>query len=162
MGILESSSRSKTLPLICPIRNKQVSILPEEQVRVHLLFYLLSSLGFPKSCIAIEKELSQMPHLKGVAHSLPKRRADIICYAKDVHPIEPFYPLLLIECKAVKLTNRMRNQVVGYNHFLKAHYIALVNAEEVQMGWFDAATAEYQWINRLVSYNDLVSAVKIK
>lgn len=149
------------MSLICPIRNKQVSLLPEEQVRVHLLSYLLS-LGFPKSCIAIEKELSKMPHLKGAKHPLPKRRADIICYAKDVHPTEPFYPLLLIECKAVKLTARMRNQVEGYNHFLKAHYIALVNAEEVQFGWFDHLKAEYQWINRFVGYNDLISAVKIK
>lgn len=142
-------------PLYCPIRKFHVSSLPEERVRVQLLNQLIFSLGYPRSCIAVEKELAQMPHLRLVDQKFPQRRADLICFAKGIHPEHDLYPLLLIECKAVKLTPKMVNQVVGYNHFIKAYFIALVNQEEARTGWFDPIEGAYRFIPRVPSYTQL-------
>jgi hypothetical protein len=143
-------------PLICPIRKVAVSSLPEERIRVQLLCDLINKLGYPASHIAVEKELSQVPHLQGAGHRLPLRRTDIVCFAKGIHPTEALYPLLVIECKAVKLTGKMVNQVIGYNHYLQARYIALVNATEVRTGWKDPASGEYHFVPYLPTYDQLI------
>lgn len=142
--------------LICPIRKAAVASLPEERIRVQLLCDLIEKLGYPSSGLAVEKELAQIPHLRSMGGKLPKRRADIICFAKGIHPTEELYPLLLIECKALKLTSKMINQVVGYNHYLKACYIALVNHEEIRTGWFDRTTQTYKFVPYLPTYAELL------
>lgn len=125
-----------------------------------LLRHLIDVLGYPQSCIAIERELSSLPHLRKVPYPLPLRRADLVCFAKDKLGSGELFPLLLIECKAVKLTPKMENQVVGYNHFLKAAFIALVNQHEARTGWFDKQNEEYQFIPTLPSYEALLNALK--
>lgn len=142
--------------LFCPIRKAAVTPLPEERIRVQLLCDLIDKLGYPPSCLAVEKELAQIPHLRSMVGELPQRRADIICFAKGIHPTEELFPLLLIECKAVKLTSKMVNQIVGYNHYLKAPFIALVNLEEIRTGLFDPATQAYQFIPYLPPYAQLL------
>lgn len=146
------------MPLICPIRKVAVPALPEERIRVQLLCDLIEKLGYPAYSLAVEKELSQMPHLRSLGSKLPQRRADIICFAKGIHPTEELYPLLLIECKAVKLTGRMVNQIVGYNHFLKAPFIALANQEEIRTGWLERETQSYRFVSYLPTYPQLLSA----
>lgn len=147
--------------LICPIRKTAVPALPEERVRVQLLIDLVDKLGYPAGCLAVEKELSQIAHLRSLCGKLPQRRADIICFAKGIHPTEELYPLLLIECKAVPLSNKMINQVAGYNHFLKAHYIALVNQHEIRTGWFDPLTQSYRFVPYLPTYAQLMRSTGV-
>lgn len=148
------------LKLTCPIRKTEVSSLPEEQVRDRLINHMIQNLGFPPSGLVIEKGLSQMPHLDLDGVKIPKRRADIVCFAKGIHPISDLFPLLLIECKAVKITANMVNQVAGYNHFLKAYFIALVNQDEIRTGWFNEEEGKYTFIPYLPSYEDLRNALK--
>lgn len=148
--------------LICPIRKTAVGSLPEERIRVQLLCDLIDKLGYPSNSLTVEKELAQIPHLRSMGGKLPKRRADIICFAKGIHPSEELYPLLLIECKAVKLTPKMVNQVVGYNHYLKACYIALINHEEIRTGWFDRSTQTYQFVSYLPTHAQLLRSVQQK
>lgn len=157
MASLSQKNNSEELPrLTCPVRKATVLALPEERVRVQLLCDLIEKLEFPASSIAVEKELSQIPHLRSMVGSLPTRRIDILCFAKGIHPTEEFYPLLVIECKAVKLTSKMVRQVVGYNHYLKAPYIALVNQEEIRFGWYDVSAGMYKFASHLPSYRQLL------
>jgi len=65
-------------------RSKYVFFTPEEKVRQYFLHYLVFHLGYPKSMIAVEKEVK----LNGRLH-----RADIIVYNKLGVPI------VIIECK---------------------------------------------------------------
>ncbi len=161
MAILESLNlKNKDTHIFCQVRNKHLPALPEECVRVNILAHLVNALGYPAGCIAIERELASMPHLNGVPHPLPQRRADVVCFAKDNEGDGNLFPLLLIECKSVKLTRKMENQVVGYNHFLKAAFVALVNQQEVRIGWFDHARGEYQFIPALPSYMELLSQLR--
>lgn len=143
--------------LFCPIRKNHVLALPEECVRVQLLNDLISKLGFPESGIAIERQLSKMPHLNLSFTQTPNRRLDILCFAKGIYKDHDLYPLLLIECKAVKLTEKMVNQVVGYNRFLRACFICLINEEEIRTGWYDIHQKQYRFIPFLPSYAELMN-----
>ena len=149
----------RTDGLYCPIRKRIVSALPEEQVRVRLLHEMIHLLGFPQGGIVIEKELSQMPHLATSSEPLPCRRADIVCFAPGIHPEHSLYPLLLIECKAVEITPKVMNQVIGYNHFVKAYFIAVVNQEKCQVGWFDRNAKTYRYVDYLPTYANLLAKI---
>lgn len=148
--------------IYCHLRKIWVAALPEELVRQRLLLHMINNLNFPLSLLVLEKELRQMPHLEGDLGQFPNRRADLICFGKDIHPKYALYPLLLIECKAVKLTSKVVDQVVGYNHFLQACFIAIVNAEEIKTAWYDQEKKEYTFVNTLPDYATLLAMLKPK
>jgi Type I restriction enzyme R protein N terminus (HSDR_N) len=137
-------------PLYCPIRARWVAALPEEQVRQQLLALMLGQLGYPKSLIAVERALSLLPHL--YTAKVPDRRADILCFAKAGDALTP---LLLIECKAIPLTAKVINQVAGYNHFVRAPYIAIANQTQVRTGWYDPKAKAYAFVSRLPTYAEI-------
>jgi len=149
----------KTGQIYCQIRKEWVAATPEEDVRQRLIQSMMQQLGYPPSSIVLEKGLRQLPHLTLQPQRLPDRRADIICFAKGIHPCHALYPLLLIECKAVKLSDRVINQVTGYNHFLQAYFIAVANQDMVRTGWYDPGAKQYNFVDRLPSYAELLSAL---
>lgn len=128
MKILASSNQVvKSEMLFCPLRKKWIAALPEELIRHSLIKEMTQNLGYPAELLAAEKNLREMPHITNPRHSLPKRRADLIVFAKNIHPQYSLYPLLLVECKAIPLTKKVLHQVLGYNHFVKAYFVAAVN-----------------------------------
>lgn len=142
--------------LFCSIRKTWVPATPEEYVRQEILLHLVQ-LGFPSSCIAVEKELQSMPHIASNGGRLPDRRLDILCYAKR-EDNEGLHPLLLIECKAVPISAKELRQVIGYNHLLKASFIALVNQTEKKLGWFDPHLSDYKFVNYFPTYAELMNS----
>lgn len=149
--------------IYCPCRKEWVALTPEETVRQKLFQYLTKSLNFPISWIVLEKALRQMPHLtlNPENHEIPNRRADLICFAKGIHKEHDLYPLLMIECKAVKLTDSVMNQVIGYNYFVGAYCIAAVNATDIQFGFYDKIKSQYAFISYIPSYDDLLKTYLI-
>lgn len=145
------------LNMYCPIRKEWVKALPEEIVRQKFIRYMIQQ-GYPTSAIAVEKELRQMPHLS-LSPEIPDRRIDIICFAKDIHPDHSLYPLIVVECKAVPLTKKVINQVMGYNHYLKAYYFVVVNEEHLQLNWYDSAANQYRFSSQLPSYQELIASI---
>ncbi len=143
----------------CRVRNVPVSETPEEIVRQSLLRRMIDEKGFPLGGIAVEKGLAQMPHLQLHSHQIPERRADIVCFANQIHPNHSLYPLLLIECKATPLNQKVINQVVGYNHYLQAYYIAIANQNQIQTGWYDLVKKRYFFIDGLPNYSELVNNI---
>ena len=142
--------------LFCPIRNKWVAALPEEKIRQALIQDMIHRLGFPQGSLALEKNLSQLPHLHA-SPSLPNRRTDLVVLAKNIHPVHPFYPLLLVECKAVPLTDKVLRQMIGYNQFVKAHFIAAVNQTTAFIGWYNPEHQDFIFEEGLFSYAYLIS-----
>jgi hypothetical protein len=143
--------------IFCSIRQEWVAALPEEMVRQSLIHQMTHQWGYPISGFALEKDLKQMPHLCVSALKLPKRRADLVFFAKGIHNHYSLYPLLLIECKAVKLTPKSIRQVVGYNFYLKAPFIAIVNQNETRLGWYDFNQEGFTFISHIPSYSDLLA-----
>lgn len=140
----------------CFIRKIWVAATPEEYVRQETLQLLVQHLGFPPSYIVVEKDFASMPHQLSNNKQRPERRADIICYTKQG---EGLSPLLLIECKAVPLGSKELRQVIGYNHFLKAPFIALTNQSEKKLGWFDPLLLDYKFIDYFPTYSELINSL---
>ncbi len=126
---------------------------PEERIRQAWIQKMVRDLGYPRHMIAVEKELSTLPHLMG--QRVPKRRADIIVFAKDIHPDFALFPLLMIECKATKLLPHVASQVIGYNEFVKAPYIAIANETDLMLGHFDDAAGMICFERGLKNYQKL-------
>lgn len=102
---------------------------PEEIVRQKILQLMTKKLGFPKELLAVEKQLRELPHLQNI-DDLPNRRADIICFARKKHTL---FPLLLIECKEDKITPMAKSQVLGYNHYVQAFFVAIAGKNAIQL-----------------------------
>jgi hypothetical protein len=106
--------------------------LREEGFRQALIEILVGKLGYPRELIAVEKELASFPHLTG-ALSLPQRRIDLVCFARNIHPDHLLFPLLLIECKVEESGFHAQQQALGYNHYLKAPYVAISTRKGPQL-----------------------------
>ncbi len=143
---------TKRSQCLCHIRRIWVAATPEEQVRQQLLQWMIESLGYPRGYLTVEQSLKELPHLTHSPLNIPARRADILCYAKDT---SLFKPLLLVECKAVPLTDTMVRQVVGYNQFVQATYVVLANAQEVRTGFLNASTGQYEFVSGLPQYEKI-------
>lgn len=140
--------------LFCIIRKEWVAALPEEIVRQRVLFHMIEQKGFPASLIAVEQPLRGLPHLTATNRQrIPNRRADIVCFAKGGN--HELHPLLIVECKSIKLAPVIMNQVVGYHHFIGSHFIAIANQEEIRMGWYDKEKKDYVFVDFLPSFSDL-------
>ncbi|MCK4934176.1 MAG: type I restriction enzyme HsdR N-terminal domain-containing protein [Simkaniaceae bacterium] len=142
------------------VRKNFVRATPEEIVRQTLVQIMVSDLGFPSSYIAVEKKLSELPHLSMEKRLIPRRRFDIICFAKNEQAKIPFFPLLLVECKATNLNAKAFDQVIGYNSFIRARFVALVNEKERHLGWFDHTKKKYQFTPHLPSYQKLLESLE--
>ncbi len=151
-------SKPLSRDLFDPVRNRFVARTPEEEVRQNLLKMMIESLGFPRSLLAVEKTLSQMPHLQVVA-GLPERRADIVCFARGIHAEHELYPLLLIECKEGSIDRSAIEQAIGYNAWVGAYFVALAGLEELQLFSRSMDQALPLPCHRLPSYAQLLKSL---
>jgi len=135
----------------CPLRNSWVAATPEEWVRQRLLQQMLGPLEYPRGLLAVEVGLREMPHLRLARGRLPRRRADVLCYSRQASG----RPLLLIECKVARLDSKVIRQATSYNFHVGASFVAVVNPEEQQFGWYDSAKQEYRFQAGLPSYATL-------
>lgn len=108
---------------------------PEEDLRIQLVEKMIT-LGFPKELISIEKQLDQLPNIESL--SFPKRRIDILAYREKNGEL---LPLLMIECKAIAFQQKHLQQVIGYNSFVQAPFIALANFENFL--WFSLGDTKF-------------------
>ena len=98
----------------CLLRRKLVVLTPEEWVRQHLIYYLISHKSLALGRMAMEVPLK--------VNSLSKR-ADIVYYD------ERLTPFLVVECKApdVKLSSETVFQIATYNSQLNSQFLLISN-----------------------------------
>lgn len=137
--------------LFDPFRGLWVKASGEERIRQALLRKMVEELGYPKGLIAVEKSLKEI-----VARSCSlKRRVDIVCFAKAPDDPSQLFPLLLVECKESSLGRRAMEQVIGYNCFVQAPFVAVASREECLLGVWDRVTKKYAFCPGLPSYSRL-------
>lgn len=147
--------------IFCPVRRSRVSALPEELVRQYLLQQMIRDLGYSSTGFALEQSLHQMPHIVRGRGTFPTRRADMVYYAKGVRTGHGLYPLLLIECKAVALTEKVIRQVVGYNFYVQAPFVAVVNETESHTGYYDKIRGTFGFEPGIPPLSDLLARLSI-
>ncbi|SHN05760.1 type I restriction enzyme HsdR N-terminal domain-containing protein [Polaribacter sp. KT 15] len=96
------------------LRKKFLVLTPEEWVRQHFVLYLLEEKKYPKSLIAVEKQLTINNR---------KKRTDILIFNAKGEPD------IIVECKApsIKITQATFDQIARYNLKLKANYLIVTN-----------------------------------
>jgi hypothetical protein len=103
---------------------------------------MVGAWGYPKSLISVEK-------------AVKTRRYDVL-----VHARKTLKPLLLIECKAEKLTEAAKIQALGYNETIGAPFISLVSANEILTFWYEGS--ELISVPFLPKYDELYAAMRIR
>lgn len=103
------------------LRKKWLVLQDEEWIRQNFIHYLLQTMRYPKTLIALEKEI-RLGELK--------KRFDILVYDPEHRP------WMLIECKAgqVLLNDSVLNQVLRYHIALPAQYLVITNGNQTY-GW---------------------------
>ncbi|NGX31872.1 MAG: hypothetical protein K940chlam8_01257 [Chlamydiae bacterium] len=132
-----------------PVRKQSVIYQKEEAIRQSWIQKLIA-LGYPKQYLQVEVHLKKI--LRDAPIKLPNRRVDILCYFQKEGV---YYPLVLIECKAVKIDQTSLDQVMGYNVFVKAPYVAVVSDKQIFFGRWDKEIEDYQFSNHFPSYKEL-------
>ncbi len=100
--------------LFDPLRKKWLIITPEEWVRQNFVQYLVQTMNYPSSLIALEKEI-WLGELK--------KRFDILVYDKD------HKPWMIVECKGtdIKLNDQTLQQALRYNISVPAEFLVITN-----------------------------------
>ena len=145
---MASCSRTSKDQIYDEVRKKWVAKTPEEEVRQSLLRKMIHELLYPKGLLFVEKTLSDLlPQIL-----LPYRRVDVVCFWKTKGMLRP---LLAIECKEDQsLLEEALLQVQGYNHFLKARFVAVVAPGQERFGVYGQGGMHF--LPYLPNYADLV------
>lgn len=149
------ASCSQSKQLFDPIRRCFVPATGEERVRQWLILKMVEELHYPTAFLAVEKEIKELSGLE--EDCFPKRRIDLVCFSKAKKGLSP---LLLIECKDTSCLKEALLQVMGYNHFIRAPFIAVVGKKKTQIqslvAYWDTSLNKYLFKGGIPSYDDLI------
>ena len=121
------------------IRKKYVTLNPEEWVRQHILHYLTNNKNYPKSLIAVEKQL--------VVNNL-KKRFDILVF-NDKGLAE-----IIVECKApdMSITQDVFDQIARYNLKINAKYLMVSNGLQHYFCKLDTINERYIFLEDITEF----------
>ena len=124
------------------LRRKFVALTPEEWVRQHFVAYLIGTLGYNPALMANEAGLVQ----NGI-----RRRCDTVVY--DTHG----RPAVIVEYKApaVKVSQRVFNQIVRYNMVLRAPVLVVSNGLTHYCCLVDYALMQCRFVKAVPSWEEV-------
>ncbi len=134
-----------------------VKATPEEALRQAVLRKMVSSLGYPRELIAVEKEIRELVPSNSVR--TPQRRIDIVCFKKSL--CFGLQPLILIECKDKLFVQKAIDQVIGYNAFIKAPFLAVISLKGEMVGCWDEVLQRYRFRRGFPGYQELLDYVTL-
>ena len=121
-------------------RKKYMILTPEEWVRQNYAQYLIKNKNYPKSIIAIEKQLKINNRIK---------RTDILLFDKNGNPD------IIVECKApsVKINQETFDQIARYNLKLNANYLVVTNGLQHFYCKIDHQLKKYHFLQDIPDYD---------
>lgn len=133
-------SKENILYIFDILRKKNVVLTPEEWVRQNYIQFLISEKKYPKSLIAIEKQLKINNLIK---------RTDILIFDKNG------LPSIIVECKSpkVKITQDVFDQIAKYNLKLKAKYLIVTNGIKHFYCQMDHQQMKYDFLKEIPDYS---------
>jgi hypothetical protein len=137
---LQTRKRGNTATVFDPVRQKWVTLTPEEHVRQNLVQHLVATLGYPQSLLAVEKSIN----VNGIA-----KRCDIVVYDTNHRP------LVLVECKSpqTSLTQKTFDQAAAYNVSLGVSYFLLYNGLHTCFCEVDFMNKTYKYLDSIPRYD---------
>jgi hypothetical protein len=133
-------NRENKLYIFDIIRKKYVVLSPEEWVRQHFLNYLIIDKKYPKSIIAIEKQLNYNGLVK---------RTDILVFDKQGQPD------IIVECKSprIKISQEAFDQIARYNLRLDANFLIVTNGIQHYYCQLDHRNEQYVFLEEIPEYS---------
>ena len=133
-------NRENKLYIFDIIRKKYVVLSPEEWVRQHFLNYLIIDKKYPKSIIAIEKQLNYNGLVK---------RTDILVFDKLGHPD------IIVECKSprIQISQEAFDQIARYNLRLDANFLIVTNGIQHYYCKLDHRNEQYVFLEEIPEYS---------
>ena len=133
-------SKENKLVFFDTFRKKEIVLTPEEWVRQHFCFFLINEKNYPKSLMALEKELKL---------GTLKKRTDIVMYHKDGRPN------IIVECKApsIKITQAVFDQIARYNLKLNADFLIVTNGLNHYFCQLDFENKKYIFLQDIPPYS---------
>lgn len=133
-------SNEKQTLIFDELRKKYIILTPEEWVRQHFVQFLIQKKNYPRSLIAIEKQLT--------INNL-KKRSDILIFSSNG------LPNIIVECKApnVKITQSAFDQIARYNLKLQANFLIVSNGLEHYFCRLDTEKERYIFLEDIPSYS---------
>ena len=124
-----------------PIRKRYLLVTPEEEVRQWVIHHLTTVLDYPRTTIAVEKQIKYLNKNK---------RFDILIYKGSK-------PALLVECKAprVPIDQSTLNQIATYNFVLQVPYLLITNGSKQICCRVDFENMTYEFLEALPTYKSL-------
>jgi hypothetical protein len=133
-------NRENKLYIFDIIRKKYILLTPEEWVRQHFVNYLILDKNYPKSIIAIEKQLKYNNLVK---------RTDILVFNKLG------LPEIIVECKApsIKISQDTFDQIARYNLELDANFLIVTNGLQHYYCKLDHQNKQYVFLEEIPRYS---------
>jgi hypothetical protein len=124
------------------LRERWVSLTPEEWVRQHFVEWLITEKQFPAALMGNEVSLTQ----NGIA-----RRCDTVVADNTGAP------LVIVEYKApnINVTQKTFDQIVRYNMVLHARYLIVSNGLWHYCCQIDYSSSGYRFLKDIPCYHDL-------
>ena len=121
------------------IRKKYVVLTPEEWVRQHTVHFLIFEKNYPKSLIAVEKQLK--------VNNLVKR-FDVLVFNKEG------LPEIIVECKSpnIKISQDTFDQIARYNLKLNANKLVVTNGIQHYFCKLDHKEKQYIFLEEIPNY----------
>ena len=128
------------------LRNRFVTLTPEEEVRQRFVATLITQKGYPAGRMGNEISLIQ---------NNIKRRCDTVVYNKFGSPCA------IIEYKApnIEITQEVFNQITRYNSVLKVEYIIVSNGIRSYCCKIDYQNNRYTFLKDIPNYNDINNCI---
>ena len=127
------------------IRSKWLKLSPEEWVRQHVLYWLITQTKFPAKLISIERKVNRES----------ANRADVLGYGQDGKA------LLLVECKAISetISKRTVSQAMKYNQHLNAKYVWLTNGKAHIVYGFEKPETGFVQLKQLPTFDEMIKTI---
>ncbi len=137
---LKIKSKENKYFILDIIRKKYVVLTPEEWVRQNFLHFMIEYKKYPKSLIAVEKQL--------MINNLAKR-TDLLIFDKNAQPD------IIVECKAptVKISQETFDQIARYNLKLNANYLIITNGLQHYFAKMNSKEKKYIFLKDIPEYS---------
>lgn len=124
------------------VRKKYLVLTPEEWVRQHFVWFLITEKKIPSSLIVLEK---------GLKLNEMQKRADMLIFDKNKTP------LVLVECKAasVKITQETFNQIARYNMVFNVPYLIVTNGLSHYCCKIDFTKQSFSFLKDIPMFEDM-------